>query len=363
MRASVHTKDCNESRHAVEAALCSSFTGDKLSPGPAIHCFPCLQFGVFLEGVEQFDSEAFGIMRSEAVTMDPQQRLLLHATHAALVAAAGAGAGAGGDGPLGAAAAVAGRCVGAFVGIAATDYDPLSQHYGVPISSFSFTAASPSVAAGRLSYVFGLRGQNASVDTACSASLVATHLACAGLRHGPMDAALAAGVLLCLVPQSTLMLQRAGMLSPEGRSKTLDASADGYVRGETCRSVYLSPLALLGAEAPLALGLVLGSAVNTNGRASSLTAPNGPSQQALLREALAGAGLAAGAVDGLQMHSNGTSLGDPIEVGAASAALLVSGRAQQNRHRTGTTSTACSLGFCASMLYLCCRCLSLPANS
>lgn len=145
-----------------------------------------------------------------------------------------------------------------------------------------------------------------------------------------MEAALACGVLLCLVPQSTLMLQRAGMLSPEGRSKTLDASADGYVRGETCRAVYLRPAALLGADSP-PLGLVVGSAVNTNGKASSLTAPNGPSQQALLREAMAGAGVGAQEVDGLQMHSNGTSLGDPIEVGAVSAVMLVSGGDKQGK--------------------------------
>lgn len=122
---------------------------------------------MFLDRVEQFDLEAFGIMRSEAVTMDPQQRLLLHAACEAL----GAGTG-----------AAAGRLIGAYVGIAATDYDALSQRFGVPISSFSFTAASPSVAAGRVSYVFGLRGPNASIDTACSASLVATHMACSAFR-------------------------------------------------------------------------------------------------------------------------------------------------------------------------------------
>jgi len=140
-----------------------------------------------------------------------------------------------------------------------------------------------------------------------------------------MEGALAAGVLLCLVPESTLMLTRATMLSPEGRSKTLDASADGYVRGEACRVLCLRPA---GAEtvggSQLTLGLLVATAVNTNGRASSLTAPNGPAQQVLLRDALAFAGLRAGDVSGLQMHSNGTALGDPIEVGAASAVLLVS---------------------------------------
>ena len=151
-----------------------------------------------------------------------------------------------------------------------------------------------------------------------------------------MEAALAAGVLLCLVPESTLMLTRATMLSPEGRSKTLDASADGYVRGETCKMLYLRPAGamLAGAGASTSssgiaqpqqpLGLLMASAVNTNGRASSLTAPNGPAQQMLLREALASAGVRATDVTGLQMHSNGTALGDPIEVGAASAVFLVS---------------------------------------
>ena len=139
-----------------------------------------------------------------------------------------------------------------------------------------------------------------------------------------MEAALAAGVLLCLVPESTLMLTRATMLSPEGRSKTLDASADGYVRGETCRALFLSPTANAAQQAQQALGLLLSSAVNTNGRASSLTAPNGPAQQALLRDALATAGVRGADVAGLQMHSNGTALGDPIEVGAASAVYLVS---------------------------------------
>lgn len=203
----------------------------------------------------------------------------------------------------------------------ATDYESLSHSQGVPISSFSFTAASPSVASGRLAYAFGLRGPTASVDTACSASLVATHLACLAFREARMEAALAAGVLLCLVPESTLMLTRATMLSLEGRSKTLDASADGYVRGETCRALYLRPA---GASAAYTLGLLVASAVNTNGRASSLTAPNGPAQQTLLRDALATAGARAADVDGLQMHSNGTALGDPIEVGAASAVYLVS---------------------------------------
>ncbi|KAK9815594.1 hypothetical protein WJX72_006498 [[Myrmecia] bisecta] len=204
---------------------------------------PLPQFGSFVEDADQFDCTAFGMVPSEAVTMDPQQRLLLQTSLEALP-----------NGP----ASIAGHPIGAFVGIASSDYESLSHHHGVPLSAFSFTAAAPSVASGRIAYAFSLKGPTASVDTACSASLVAAHMAATSFRESPTEGAIVAGVLLCLVPQSTLMLQRASMMSPDGRSKTLDASADGY----------------------------------------------------------------AAEVDGLQMHSNGTALGDPVEVGAAAAVYL-----------------------------------------
>jgi 3-oxoacyl-(acyl-carrier-protein) synthase/acyl carrier protein len=268
------------------------------------------QFGVFMPNVENFDAETFGVMRTEAFGMDPQQRLLLHASFEAMAAGGGH-------------SLLSGRPVGSFVGIAATDYESLSHRSGVPISSFSFTAASPSVASGRLAYIFGLRGPAVSVDTACSASLVAAHMACSAFKESHTEAAIAAGVLLCLVPESTMMLVRATMISPEGRSKTLDASADGYVRGEACRALLLKPMSRISNDSEQQpIGIILGSAVNTNGRASSLTAPNGPAQQMLLREAWYMGGVRPTDVHGLQMHSNGTALGDPIEVGALSAVAL-----------------------------------------
>ena len=268
------------------------------------------QFGIFMKDVDKFDSEVFGLMRSEAHGMDPQQRLLLLQTYDALSQAGGLDI-------------VFGRQSGAFVGIAATDYDSLSHRNGVGINAFSFTSASPSVASGRISYVFAARGAAVSIDTACSASLVATHMACSAFRESPQESAIAAGVLLCLVPESTLMLTRAQMISPEGRSKTLDASADGYARGEACRTVVLRPGSMLTDQDDV-YGWVACSSVNTNGRASSLTAPNGPSQQQLLREAWIDASAGPNDVLGIQLHSNGTSLGDPIEIGAISAVAFVS---------------------------------------
>ena len=276
----------------------TAVAGDELLP----------RFGAFLPGVELFDFQAFGISPREATGMDPQQRLLLQATVEALTSSSWT---------------AAGLVVGAYVGIGSSDYELLGHHHGQQVGPFSFTSASASVASGRLAYVLGFKGPTASIDTACSASLVAVHLAAAALTSGTADAAVAAGVLLCLVPQSTLMVQRAGMLAADGRCKVLDADADGYVRGEACRAMYLAA-SVAGSEqgegGVLPLGVVAGSAVNTNGRASSLTAPHGPTQQELIATALSDAGMVAEDVTGLQLHANGTALGDPIEVGAIAAA-------------------------------------------
>jgi 3-oxoacyl-(acyl-carrier-protein) synthase/acyl carrier protein len=289
----------------------TAVTGEELLP----------RLGAFLPGVEMFDYQAFGISPREAVGMDPQQRLLLQATVEAL-------AGSSYNSSYTSSLAAAGLVVGAYVGIGSSDYELLGHHHGQQVGPFSFTSASASVASGRLAYVLGFKGPTASIDTACSASLVAVHLAAAALTSGAADAAVAAGVLLCLVPQSTLMVQRAGMLAADGRCKVLDASADGYVRGEACRAMYLTA-SVAGGEVqeggPMPLGVVSGSAVNTNGRASSLTAPHGPTQQDLIAAAVADAGMTAEDVTGLQLHANGTALGDPIEVGAIAAAYKLKG--------------------------------------
>jgi len=300
---------------------------------------PIAQFGVFMSDVDAFDTELFGVIPAEATTMDPQQRLLLETSYEAVMST-GNGNGIGnGSTTFSSASSLSpamliGKEVGAYVGIATKDYEPLGARHGVPLGPFSFTATSPSVASGRIAFVFGLRGPTASVDTACSASLVAAHIAVNDMRMssirggGGMQGAIVSGVLLCLVPESTVMLVRAAMISPEGRSKTLDASADGYARGETCRAIYIAPLHSgeggNGTDSENILAIIAGTAVNTNGKAISLTAPNGPAQQVLLRSALMSGGTGPGAVTGVQLHSNGTALGDPIEIGALAAVFLPS---------------------------------------
>jgi acyl transferase domain-containing protein len=215
--------------------------------------------------------------------------------------------------------------MGVFVGITGSDYEVLAHHHRLPVGPLSFTAASTSVASGRIAFTFGLHGPSASVDTACSSSLVATHMAMSHLRReqgisAALPGAVVAGVLVACVPQSLAVVALGGMASADGRCKTLDVSADGYVRAEACHALWLMPRATVttvtqqshstganGSEphAPAVLAYIAGTAVNTNGRASSLTAPHGPSQRALLSDALSSAGMHPHQVVGLQMHANG----------------------------------------------------------
>ena len=265
-----------------------------------------------MEGIELFDTRAFGLIQAEAVATDPQQRVLVQSSWEALAS---------GLGPLPLSTLV-GRNVGAYVGISTADYASITAKAGFQIGPFSFSSGSGSQASGRIAFTFGLRGPTASIDTACASSLVAAHMALMSFKETSMEGALISGVLLCLIPETFIMLGKANLLSEEGRCKTFDAGADGYARGESCRTLYLKPLLNESDDAKRSmLGLLLGSAVNSNGRALSLTAPNGPAQQILLRHALASAALNPSNVDALHTHSNGTSLGDPIEVGAVMAVL------------------------------------------
>lgn len=171
---------------------------------------------------------------------------------------------------------------------------------------------------------YHLQGPSISIDTACSSSLVGVHLACTSFLPCGCSHALATGVNLTLRSETTAVLSKAGMLSIDGRCKTLDAAADGYMRGEACIAHLLEALAECEPTCiHSAAAIVMGSAVNQDGRSSSLTAPNGPSQQAVVREALAWSNLSPQQVGVLEMHGTGTALGDPIEVGAAFAVYQV----------------------------------------
>ncbi|SCL23212.1 Acyl transferase domain-containing protein [Micromonospora pallida] len=261
--------------------------------------------GGFLDQVDRFDPGFFGLSLGEAASMDPQQRLLLEVAWEALEHA--------GQVP----AKLAGTHTDVYVGISTWDYSLLLG--GAPIRGLSGTAFS--IAANRLSYVFDLHGASLAVDTACSSSLVAVHLACQSLRAGTARTALAGGVNVMLWPETTAAFSQVGMLSPDGRSRTFDASANGYVRGEGAGMVVLKRLSDARADGDRVLAVIRGSAVNQDGHSNGLTAPNSVAQEAVLRAALADARIAPHRVDYVEAHGTGTTLGDPIEVRALAAAL------------------------------------------
>jgi len=265
--------------------------------------------GGFVDRVDLFDPQFFGIAPREAAHIDPQQRLLLEVTWEALEHA--------GIAPLG----LGGSATGIFIGLTTDDYSRLQARDGDSrfIDAYFGTGIAASVAAGRLSYVLGLRGPALTVDTACSSSLVAVHLACQSLRLGESRLALAGGVNLMLSPEGHIVASKGRMLAPDSRCKTFDARADGYVRSEGCGMVVLKRLADAVADGDPILAVIRGTAINQDGRSSGLTAPNGRAQEDVMRAALAESGFASRDVSYVETHGTGTSLGDPIEVQALGA--------------------------------------------
>ena len=263
------------------------------------------EWGCFIDGIDEFDAEFFRIAPVEARLLDPQQRLLLETSWEALEEA--------GIDPSG----LNGSRTGVFAGVFSSDYRDLLPG---PASLHSATGTSNSVASGRVAFALGLQGPAVAIDTACSSSLVAVHQAVAALQRDEADLALAGGVNAILSPALTRAFKEGGMLSPDGRCKTFDAAADGYVRGEGCGMVVLKPLADAAADGDRIWAVIRGSAVNQDGASAGLTVPNGPAQERVISEALERAGVEPAEVDYLEAHGTGTELGDPIEVHAAATA-------------------------------------------
>ncbi len=258
--------------------------------------------GGFLNNVTDFDPHFFGIAPREAVSMDPQQRILLEVAYEAVEQAG--------------LTDLKGKQGAVFIGVTNSDYAWRLMNAALPLDVYFGTGNTRNVLSGRLSYWLGLQGASMVVDTACSSSLVAVHLACAALRQGECELALAGGVNLILSPEVTTALSHASMLAPDGRCKTFSESADGFVRSEGCGVIVLKRLSDALANGDNILATIRGSAVNQDGASSGLTAPNGIAQRAVIRQALAQAKVTPSAVQVIEAHGTGTSLGDPIEVQA-----------------------------------------------
>ncbi|RDV15371.1 SDR family NAD(P)-dependent oxidoreductase [Pontibacter diazotrophicus] len=273
-------------------------------PDPAVRGKSISKWGGFLDNIDQFDPYFFGISPNEAKHMDPQQRLLLELSFEAL------------DNASQGVEQLDGTPTGVFIGISVNEYSHIHFNNPEAISSHSGTGNALSVAANRISYFFNLRGPSIAIDTACSSSLAAVHLACQSLRSGACSMALAGGVNLILSPAHSIAFTKAGVLAPDGRCKTFDADANGYVRGEGGGVVVLKPLSSALADGDPILALIAGSAMAQDGRTNGLMAPNRESQEALLREAYRAAGMSPGSAQYVEAHGTGTLLGDSMEAAA-----------------------------------------------
>ncbi|SDY35924.1 amino acid adenylation domain-containing protein [Lysobacter sp. yr284] len=274
------------------------------------------RWGGFLSDVRRFDAACFGISPREAQSMDPQQRLLLETAWQALEDAALPPA------------VYRGSRSGVFVGAVGHDYWELQRERGRAIDGFAVSGFAHAVLANRISYLFDLRGPSATLDTACSSSLIAIVRAVAALRAGACDMALAGGVNLILSPSVHIALSKNGMLSADGRCRSFDHRANGYVRGEGVALVVLKRLRDALRDGDAIHGVIRAAEENHGGRANHLATPNGQAQRELIARAGRRAGIDPHSIGYIEAHGTGTALGDPIEVDALKRAFHDNGVAQ-----------------------------------
>ena len=270
-------------------------------------------WGGFVSNIDHFDPSVFSISSTEANAIDPQQRLLLEVTWEAL------------ENACITPDSLGGSRTGVFVGIAGFDYVMqrcLADPYGESIDAFCGTGSAHSIAANRLSYVLDLKGPSLAIDTACSSSLIALHMALRSLEHGESDMAVVGGVNAILTPHASIAFSQARMLSPDGRCKSFDADANGYVRSEGCVVIVIKKLQKAMADGDRVLGVIRGSAANQDGRTTGIVAPSQSMQESVIRDALEIANVKPDVIQFVAAHGTGTKIGDTVELNALSSVFV-----------------------------------------
>lgn len=263
-------------------------------------------YGSFIDHIDAFDADFFNISRREAPAMDPQQRLLLQTSWHALEDA--------GIVPT----KLHGTKTGIFIGAMNYDYSEWS-YTPEEIDIYTGTGTSNSILSGRVAHFYDCKGPALTIDTACSSSLVAIHQAVRSIRTGESNMCIVGGVNAILSPTLYHIENVNQMLAKDGKCKTFDESADGFVRAEGCGVVILKPLKSAIKDGNRIYCVIKGSAVNHDGRSSGLMAPNQSAQEALLKCALEDSGLDPTDIRFVECHGTGTRLGDPVEAGALHA--------------------------------------------
>jgi polyketide synthase PksN len=262
------------------------------------------RWGGFMKEVDKFDPLFFGISPREAEMMDPQQRIFLETVWKTIEDAGHK------------VSDLSGTNTGLFVGAATHDYTDLMNNLGVSLDGYTASGNSHSVLVNRVSFLLNLRGPSAPLDTACSSSLIAIHRALESIHTGSCEMAIVGGVQVMLTPAAYISFGIAGMLSNDGKCKTFDSRADGYVRGEGSGAIFLKPLSMAEKDGNHIYAVIKSTAENHGGKVTFLTAPNPNAQAELLVEAYEKADVDPATVGYIECHGTGTSLGDPIEIQA-----------------------------------------------
>jgi polyketide synthase PksN len=267
------------------------------------------RWGGFMKEVDKFDALFFGITPREAEMMDPQQRIFLETVWSAIEDSGHK------------VSDLSGTKTGLFVGVSAKDYIDVLADRESSLDGYSASGNSHSILANRVSFLLNLRGPSAPIDTACSSSLIALHRAIESIHTGSCDMALVGGVQVMLTPIGHVSLSSAGMLSVDGKCKTFDKNANGYVRGEGAGAIFIKTLAKAEKDGNPIYAVIKATAENHGGRVTMLTAPNPKAQAELLVEAYEKARIDPTTVGYIECHGTGTSLGDPIEIRALKKAF------------------------------------------